>query len=227
MFYYFAPRNGNLGGIYFFSPMICWIRLQGQPWYCTCSFLVTRPSLPQTVILWCDDMMSVLNIPTAGSVRLEQVDITRKTALGSKSLCRDWSVCTSVHQSGSLTVEFYEYTRTVVRIMARSIGIICIGCPKSLTYLATVYTKIGKISTKLTVLNQSSCHCKEELENVLLGPRLTRRVPYSNHSVSLSVCHSVCPSKNFNIGHNFFTLRDKSFIFGMCDPYDKMFPTVP
>ena len=66
-----------------------------------------------------------------------------------------------------------------------------------------------------------------KVENVtsflLLGPRLTRRVPYSNHSVLLSVC----PSKNFNIGHNFSTLRDKSFIFGMCDPYDKTFPTVP
>ena len=46
-------------------------------------------------------------------------------------------------------------------------------------------------------------------------------------SVCLSVRPSVCPSKNFNIGHNFFTLRDKSFIFGMCDPYDKTFPTVP
>ena len=61
----------------------------------------------------------------------------------------------------------------------------------------------------------------------LLGPHLTRRVPYSNHSVCPSVCLSVCPSKNFYICHNFFTLRDKSFIFGMCDPYDKTFPTVP
>ena len=72
-----------------------------------------------------------------------------------------------------------------------------------------------------------------------LGPRLNRRVPYSNHSVLLSVrpsvllsvrpsvLLSVCPSKNFNIGHNFFTFKDKSFIFGMCDPYDKTFPTVP
>ena len=45
--------------------------------------------------------------------------------------------------------------------------------------------------------------------------------------ITLSVILSVCPSKNFNIGHNFFTLRDKSLIFGMCDPYDKTFPTVP
>ena len=37
----------------------------------------------------------------------------------------------------------------------------------------------------------------------------TRRVPYSNHSVLLSVLLSVCLSvrqKNFNIDHNFFTL---------------------
>ena len=33
--------------------------------------------------------------------------------------------------------------------------------------------------------------------------------------------------KNFNIGHNFFNLRDKAFIFGMCVPYDKTFPAVP
>ena len=69
------------------------------------------------------------------------------------------------------------------------------------------------------------------IQYFLLGPRLTRRVPYSNHSVllsvRLSVRPSVCPSKNFNIGHNFFTVRDKSFIFGMCDPYDKTFPKVP
>ena len=32
--------------------------------------------------------------------------------------------------------------------------------------------------------------------------------------------------KNFNICHNFI-LRDRAFIFGMCDPYDKTFPTVP
>ena len=33
--------------------------------------------------------------------------------------------------------------------------------------------------------------------------------------------------KNFNIGHNFFTLWDKAFIFGMSVPYDKVFPMVP
>ena len=33
--------------------------------------------------------------------------------------------------------------------------------------------------------------------------------------------------KNFNICHNFFSLWDEAFIFGMCDPYDKTFPTVP
>ena len=42
--------------------------------------------------------------------------------------------------------------------------------------------------------------------------------------ITLSVRLSV---KNFNIGHNSFTLRDKSFIFHMCDPYDKTLPTVP
>ena len=61
------------------------------------------------------------------------------------------------------------------------------------------------------------------------GPA-TRRVPYSNHSVRPSVCPSILLSvrqKTCNIGHNFFTLRERSFIFGICDPYDKNFPTVP
>ena len=40
-------------------------------------------------------------------------------------------------------------------------------------------------------------------------------------------CDLERPSKNFNIGNNFFTLRDMSFIFSMCNPYGKTFPTVP
>ena len=33
--------------------------------------------------------------------------------------------------------------------------------------------------------------------------------------------------KNFNIGHNFFILRDGALIFGMYVPYDKALPLVP
>ena len=33
--------------------------------------------------------------------------------------------------------------------------------------------------------------------------------------------------KNFNIGHNFFIVRDRAFIFSMCVPYDQTFPTEP
>ena len=33
--------------------------------------------------------------------------------------------------------------------------------------------------------------------------------------------------KNFNIGHKCFIERDWAFIFGMCIPYDKTFPTEP
>ena len=32
---------------------------------------------------------------------------------------------------------------------------------------------------------------------------------------------------NFNIGHNFFILKDGDFIFGMCIPYIKAFLMVP
>ena len=31
--------------------------------------------------------------------------------------------------------------------------------------------------------------------------------------------------KKINIGHNFFIVRDRALIFGMCIPYDKTFPT--
>ena len=33
--------------------------------------------------------------------------------------------------------------------------------------------------------------------------------------------------KNFNIGHDFFILRDKAFMFGMFVPYDEAFLMVP
>ena len=45
-------------------------------------------------------------------------------------------------------------------------------------------------------------------------------------SVSPSVCLSVCLS-HFWFAYNFFTFRDRAFIFGMCVPYDKTFPIVP
>ena len=32
--------------------------------------------------------------------------------------------------------------------------------------------------------------------------------------------------KNFNIDYNFFILKDRPFIFGICVPYDKAFPIV-
>ena len=32
---------------------------------------------------------------------------------------------------------------------------------------------------------------------------------------------------NFNLDHNFWTVRDRAFIFHMCTPYDKTFPSVP
>ena len=36
--------------------------------------------------------------------------------------------------------------------------------------------------------------------------------------ITLSVCASVCPSANFNIVYNFFTVRNRTFIFGMSVP---------
>ena len=46
----------------------------------------------------------------------------------------------------------------------------------------------------------------------------------------LSVCLTVClfvRGKNFNIGHNFWTVSDRAFIFHMCIPCDKTFPLIP
>ena len=39
-----------------------------------------------------------------------------------------------------------------------------------------------------------------------LGPRLTRQVPYSNHSVRLSVCLSFCPSVRLSVRQKTLTL---------------------
>ena len=36
-----------------------------------------------------------------------------------------------------------------------------------------------------------------------------------------------CVDKNFNLGHNFQTFKDRAFIFHMCISYDKTFQTVP
>ena len=33
--------------------------------------------------------------------------------------------------------------------------------------------------------------------------------------------------KNFNLGHNLLTVRDRAFIFHMCVPCDQMFHTMP
>ena len=43
----------------------------------------------------------------------------------------------------------------------------------------------------------------------------------------LSVTLSVCVKKNFNLGHNFWTVIGTAFIFHMCIPCDKTFPLVP
>ena len=37
----------------------------------------------------------------------------------------------------------------------------------------------------------------------------------------------VCVNKNFNLGHNFQTIKDKAFILHMCIPCDKTFHMVP
>ena len=33
--------------------------------------------------------------------------------------------------------------------------------------------------------------------------------------------------QNFNLGHNFQTIKDKAFIFHMCIPYDKTSHMIP
>ena len=56
---------------------------------------------------------------------------------------------------------------------------------------------------------------------------LVRAPPLGGCPIVITVCPSVCPSANFNIEYNFFTVRDRAFIFGMSVPYDKTLPTVP
>jgi hypothetical protein len=62
-----------------------------------------------------------------------------------------------------------------------------------------------------------------------LCPRIERSGAYSFWPVRPSVCPSVCLSvcKNFNIGHIFWMVSDRAFIFHMCVPYDKNFLLVP
>jgi hypothetical protein len=58
-----------------------------------------------------------------------------------------------------------------------------------------------------------------------LCPRIERSGAYSFWPVRLSICLFVC--KNFNIGHIFWMVSDKAFLFHMCVPYDKTFLLVP
>ena len=44
--------------------------------------------------------------------------------------------------------------------------------------------------------------------------------------IVLSVCLSIC-GKNFNIGHNFWTIIDRDLIFGMCTQLMKPFQMKP
>ena len=67
-----------------------------------------------------------------------------------------------------------------------------------------------------------------------LGPRLTRRVPYSNHSVCPSFCLSVRPSfclsvrqKTLTFAITLLLLKIGLSYMAIHDPYDKTFPTVP
>ena len=48
-----------------------------------------------------------------------------------------------------------------------------------------------------------------------------------NSFVCLSVCPSVCLSKNFNLAHIFWSINDRALIFDMHDHYDKPFILVP
>jgi hypothetical protein len=58
-----------------------------------------------------------------------------------------------------------------------------------------------------------------------LCPRIERLGAYSFWPARLFVCLSVC--KNFNIGHIFWMVNDRAFIFHMCVPYDRSFLLIP
>ena len=53
------------------------------------------------------------------------------------------------------------------------------------------------------------------------------RGAYVIAQASASACVSLCVNKNFNLGHNFLTKRDRAFILHMCIPCDKTFHMVP
>ena len=97
----------------------------------------------------------------------------------------------------------------------------------------TDYNNRSNAITSLLITRHEHYDFNVEFENDQLMKMFVRAPPLGGCpivitlSVRPSVRLSVCPSKNLNIGHNFFTFRDKPFIFGMCDPYDKTFRTVP
>ena len=79
----------------------------------------------------------------------------------------------------------------------------------------------------LVVLNDDlqSQNTAVNLASSFFVPRFRESVGTLN-LIRLSVCLSVC-HKNFNLGHNFWTITDRALILGMCVPCDKTFPVVP
>ena len=70
----------------------------------------------------------------------------------------------------------------------------------------------------------------ELMTGYFYAPGIKDSGAYSFWPVRLFVCLSVClfvRGKNFNIGHNFWMISDRAFIFHMCIPCDKTFHMVP
>ena len=68
-------------------------------------------------------------------------------------------------------------------------------------------------------INEGNCHTQEPLPYTFFNKgycTLFFMPPVGWHiAVELSVCLSVCPSENFNIGHYFCNIEDSNLIFGI------------
>jgi hypothetical protein len=95
-------------------------------------------------------------------------------------------------------------------------------CPFEILTLQSSYGQLEVYFRSDQFLN----FCNISVLNALfLCLRIERSGAYSFWPVRPSVCLSVC--KTFNIGHIFWMVSDRTFIFHMCVPYDKTFLLVP
>ena len=103
-------------------------------------------------------------------------------------------------------------------------------CPGSLCHGPTVSVRVGVCAwTKTLTLAITFLPLKIELSYFICVFLMTRPFTWYHNFLPCDLDLELWPFffKNFNLGHNFQTRRDRIFLLHMCIPCDKTFHMVP